>query len=76
MAQVIALLILGIIIAALVFLLVSCYNDYRYLQKENDNYDKMFKEEFRLHSDSLSAYEAMMREACRSWPGDAEEDGE
>lgn len=63
MVQIIILLILSIVLAALVIFLIVCYGDYRRLQEENDDYDRLFKDQFRLHSDSLETYEAMMREA-------------
>lgn len=67
MTQIIVLLILSIILAVLILFLVTLYSDYRFLQRENENYNQMFNEEFRLHSESLDAYEAMMREACSCW---------
>ena len=72
MVQSIILLILSIVLAALVIFLIVCYGDYRRLQEENDDYDRLFKDQFRLHSDSLETYEAMMREAGRYWKSDEE----
>ena len=72
MTEILILLILSIVLAALVIVLIVCYSDYRHLQEENDDYDRLFKDQFRLHSDSLETYEAMMREAGRYWQ-DSEE---
>ncbi len=72
MVQIMILLILSIVLAALVIFLIVCYGDYRRLQEENDDYDRLFKDQFRLHSDSLETYEAMMREAGRYWKSDEE----
>lgn len=72
MVQIMILLILSIVLAALVIFLIVCYSDYRRLQEENDDYDRLFKDQFRLHSDSLETYETMMREAGHYWK-DSEE---
>ena len=75
MAQIIILLILSIVLALLVLFLILCYSDYRQLQKENDRYNRMMRDQFQLHSDSLATYEAMMSEAGRYWEnGDEMED--
>lgn len=66
MAQIIILLILSIVLALLVLFLILCYSDYRQLQ-ENDRYDRMMCEQFKLRYDSFETYEAMMREAERYW---------
>lgn len=73
MMQIMILLILSIVLAALVIFLIVCYSDYRHLQKENNDYDRLFKDQFRLHSDSLETYEAMMREASHCWGESSEE---
>ncbi len=72
MVQIMILLILSIVLAALVIFLIVCYSDYRRLQEENDDYDRLFKDQFRLHSDSLETYEAMMREAGHYWKNSEE----
>lgn len=72
MVQIMILLILSIVLAALVIFLIVCYGDYRHLEEKNDDYDRLFKDQFRLHSDSLETYEAMMREAGRYWKSDEE----
>lgn len=74
MMQIMILLILSMCLAALIIFLIVCYSDYRHLQKENDDYDRLFMDQFRLHSDSLNTYEAMMREAGRYWENDRETD--
>ena len=70
MAQIIILLILSIVLALLVLFLILCYGDYRQLQKENDSYNRMMCEQFKLRYDSFETYEAMMREAGRYWEND------
>lgn len=72
MVQIIILLILSIVLALLVLFLILCYSDYRQLQKTNDRYNRMMRNQFQLHSDSLETYEAMMREAGRYWESDEE----
>ena len=72
MVQIIILLILSIVLALLVLFLILCYSDYRLLKRENDLCSKMMRDQFRLHSDSLETYEAMMREAGRYWENDEE----
>lgn len=72
MAQIIILLILSIVLALLVLFLILCYSDYRLLKRENDPCSRMMRDQFRLHSDSLETYEAMMREAGRYWENDEE----
>lgn len=63
MAQILILLVLSIVLALLVLFLILYYGDYRQLQKENDRYNRMVREQFQLQHDSLETYEAMMREA-------------
>ena len=70
MAQIIILLILSIVLALLVLFLILCYSDYRHLKQENNHFNRMIKEQFEMNSNSLNAYEAMIREACRSWAED------
>lgn len=70
MAQIMVLLVLSIVLALLVLFLILCYSDYRQIQKQNDRYSRMMHDQFQLHSDSLEAYEAMMREAGRYWESD------
>lgn len=75
MGEILILLILSICLALLVLFLVLCYSDYRDLKQENNYFNRMVKEQFEMNSNSLNAYEAMLREACRSWvEDDAEEE--
>lgn len=70
MAEIIILLILSICLTLLLLFLILCYSDYRHLEQENDHFNRMVKEQFEMDSNSLSAYESMLREACRSWAED------
>ena len=66
MAGIFILLVLSICLALLVLFLLLCYSDYRHLKQENNHFNRMVKEQFEMNSNSLNAYEAMLREACRS----------
>lgn len=66
MAGIIILLILSICLALLALFLILCYSDYRQLKQENNHFNRMMKAQFQMNSNSLNAYESMLREACRS----------
>ncbi|MEY8392572.1 hypothetical protein AALA98_14645 [Lachnospiraceae bacterium 45-W7] len=66
MAQIIILLVLSICLTLLALFLLLCYSDYRHLKQENNHLSRMVREQFEMNSRSLSAYESMIREACRS----------
>lgn len=65
MLQVIILLILSICLALLILFLLICYSDYRRMKRENCQLTYALEDQFSLQSDSLDAYRAMIREACR-----------
>lgn len=74
MLQVIILLILSICLALLILFLLICYSDYRRVKRENRQLAYVLEDHFSLQSDSLDAYRAMIREACREggfWEADA-----
>ncbi len=76
MAEIIILLVLSICLALLVLFLLLCYSDYRHLKQENNHFNRMVKEQFEMNSNSLNAYEAMLREACRSQAEEYEDEYE
>ena len=76
MAGIFILLILSICLALLVLFLLLCYSDYRHLKQENNHFNRMVKEQFEMNSNSLNAYEAMLREACRSQAEEYEDEYE
>ncbi len=65
MLQVIILLILSICLTLLILFLFICYGDYRRMKRENCQLTYVLEDRFSLQSDSLDAYRAMIREACR-----------
>ena len=76
MTEILILLILSICLALLVLFLILCYSDYRHLKQENNHFNRMVKEQFEMNSNSLNAYEAMLREACRSQAEEYEDEYE
>ena len=76
MAEVMILLVLSICLVLLVLFLILCYSDYRHLKQENNHFNRMVKEQFEMNSNSLNAYEAMLREACRSQAEEYEDEYE
>lgn len=65
MTEIMILLILSICLALLAVFLLICYSDYRRMKRENRQLTYVLEEHFDLQSDSLDAYRAMIREACR-----------
>lgn len=65
MEQITILLILSICLMLLVIFLLICYSDYQKMRKENHRFDRTLQDHFAMQSDSLDAYRAMLREACR-----------
>lgn len=65
MAEIIILLILSICLVLLAAFLLICYSDYRRMKRENRQLTYVLEDHFDLQSDSLDAYRAMIREACR-----------
>lgn len=65
MTELISLLALSICLALLAAFLLICYSDYRRMKRENRQLTYVLEEHFDLQSDSLDAYRAMVREACR-----------
>ena len=76
MAGIFILLVLSICLALLVLFILLCYSDYRHLKQENNHFNRMVKEQFEMNSNSLNAYEAMLREACRSQAEEYEDEYE
>lgn len=82
MTEIMILLILSICLALLAAFLLICYSDYRRMKRENRQLTYVLEDHFDLQSDSLDAYRAMIREACREggfWEdteADADEDAE
>ena len=76
MAGIFILLVLSICLALLVLFLLLCYSDYRHLKQENNHFNRMVKEQYEMNSNSLNAYEAMLREACRSQAEEYEDEYE
>lgn len=65
MTELIILLALSICLALLAAFLLICYSDYRRMKRENRQLTYVLEDHFDLQSDSLDAYRAMVREACR-----------
>lgn len=65
MTEIMILFILSICLALLAVFLLICYSDYRRMKRENRQLTYVLEEHFDLQSDSLDAYRAMIREACR-----------
>ncbi len=65
MTELIILLALSICLALLAAFLLICYSDYRRMKRENRQLTYVLEDHFDLQSDSLDAYRAMIREACR-----------
>lgn len=65
MTEIMILLILSICLALLAAFLLVCYSDYRRMKRENRQLTYVLEDHFDLQSDSLDAYRAMIREACR-----------
>ena len=65
MTELISLLALSICLALLAAFLLICYSDYRRMKRENRQLTYVLEDHFDLQSDSLDAYRAMVREACR-----------
>lgn len=65
MTEFIILLALSICLALLAAFLLICYSDYRRMKRENQQLTYVLEDHFDLQSDSLDAYRAMIREACR-----------
>lgn len=65
MTELIILLALSICLALLAAFLLICYGDYRRMKRENRQLTYVLEDHFDLRSDSLDAYRAMVREACR-----------
>lgn len=76
MAEIIILLVLSICLVLLILFLILCYSDYRHLKQENNHFNRIIKEQFEMNSNSLNAYESMLREACRSWVESDDEEAE
>ena len=66
MTQIIVLLILSICLAVLVLFLFFCYSDYRQAKQDSDKFNRLMRDQFELSERSMAAYEAMLREACRT----------
>lgn len=65
MTEIMILLALSICLALLAAFLLICYSDYRRMKRENRQLTYVLEDHFDLQSDSLDAYRAMVREACR-----------
>lgn len=65
MTEIMVLLALSICLALLAAFLLICYSDYRRMKRENRQLTYVLEDHFDLQSDSLDAYRAMVREACR-----------
>lgn len=65
MAQIMILLILSICLVLLAVFLLVCYSDYRRTKQQNQQLSHALESQFILQADSLDAYSAMLREACR-----------
>lgn len=65
MTEIMILLILSICLALLAVFLLVCCSDYRRMKRENRQLTYVLEDHFDLQSDSLDAYRAMIREACR-----------
>lgn len=65
MGEIMVLLTLSICLMLLAAFLLICYSDYRRMKRENRQLTYVLEEHFDLQSDSLDAYRAMVREACR-----------
>jgi len=65
MGEIMVLLTLSICLMLLAAFLLICYSDYRHMKRENRQLTYVLEEQFDLQSDSLDAYRAMVREACR-----------
>lgn len=79
MEQITILLILSICLVLLVIFLLVCYSDYRKIRKENQQFGRALEDHFVMQSNSLDAYRAMTREACRErgfWENNGEDGGE
>lgn len=76
MVGIIIFLILSVCLATLILFLILCYSDYRHLKRENNRFNRMVKAQFEMNSNSLNAYESMLRKACHSWTEDTGGDEE
>ena len=65
MTEIMVLLTLSICLALLAAFLLICYSDYRRMKRENRQLTYVLEDQFDLQSDSLDAYRAMIRGACR-----------
>lgn len=65
MGEIMVLLTLSICLMLLAAFLLICYSDYRRMKRENRQLTYVLEDQFDLQSDSLDAYRAMVREACR-----------
>lgn len=80
MTEIIILLILSLCLVLLAIFLLVCYSDYRRTKQQNQQLGHALESQFILQADSLDAYRAMLREACREggfWENtDADGNGE
>lgn len=65
MTEIIILLILSLCLILLAIFLLVCYSDYRRTKHRNQQLSHALESQFILQADSLDAYRAMLREACR-----------
>lgn len=65
MTEIIILLILSLCLVLLAVFLLVCYSDYRRTKRQNQQLGHALESQFILQADSLDAYRAMLREACR-----------
>lgn len=70
----IILLVLCICLALLIYFLITCYSDYRQVKQDSEQFNRLMQDQLELGSNSMDAYEAMLREACRTLESDDSED--
>lgn len=79
MTEIIILLSLCLCLVLLAIFLLVCYGDYRRTKQKNQQLNHALESQFILQADSLDAYRAMLREACREggfWEHDGTEEDE
>ena len=79
MSEVIGIIIVIVLGSVLCVMAYDWLCDYCELKKrveESDNFEKLMRGQLELDAARLKAQEDLLREACRSWAEDAEEDEE
>lgn len=77
MTEIIILLILSLCLVLLAAFLLVCYSDYQETKQQNQQLEHALESQFIMQADSLDAYRAMLREACREggfWEQETEEE--